>query len=148
MIVAWWSSCKNDHQMVRCRNGKSRGRRRRVPGSEIQLSTSAFPLTLFLTLATSIPVTMGILAYIAGSLPDGVSTASTPLVLATSAAVLLLVAITVNVLRQLFFKNPTEPPVVFHWLPFIGSTIPYGIDPYKFFFDCRKKVWACLPTWN
>ena len=87
---------------------------------------------------------MGILAYIAGPLPDRVATASTPLVLAAGAAVLLLVAITVNVLRQLFFKDLTEPPVVFHWLPFIGSTIPYGIDPYKFFFDCRKKVLACL----
>ena len=87
---------------------------------------------------------MGILALITGSLPDGVATASMPLVLATVAAVLLLVTVAVNVLRQLFFKDPNEPPVVFHWLPFIGSTIPYGIDPFKFFFDCRKKVWACL----
>ena len=88
---------------------------------------------------------MGILAYIAGPLPDGVATVSIPLVLAAGAAFLLLVAIAVNVLRQLFFKDPTEPPVVFHWLPFIGSTIPYGIDPYKFFFDCRKKVLTYLP---
>ena len=88
---------------------------------------------------------MGILAFIAGPLPNGIATASTPLVLATGATVLLLLSIAVNVLRQLFSKDPTEPPVVFHWVPFIGSTIPYGIDPYKFFFDCRKKVWACLP---
>lgn len=87
---------------------------------------------------------MGILAYIGGTLPDGLATASMPLVLAASAAILLLVAITVNVLQQLFFSDPTEPPVVFHWLPFIGSTIPYGIDPFKFFFDCRKKVWDLL----
>jgi len=91
---------------------------------------------------------MGILAFIAGPLSNEVATASMPLVLATSAAVLLLVAITVNVLRQLFFKDPTEPPVVFHWLPFIGSTIQYGIDPYKFFFDCRKKVRICLQDCN
>jgi hypothetical protein len=89
---------------------------------------------------------MGILAYIAGPLSDGIATASTPFMLATGAAVLLLIAITVNVLRQLFFKDPTEPPVVFHWLPFIGSTIPYGIDPYKFFFACREKVLARFPT--
>jgi len=125
----------------------------RVPGvarpwrrnSTPRSATNASPLTLSLALATSIPTTMGILAYIAGPLPDGVATVSIPLVLASGAAVLLLVAIAVNVLRQLFFKDPTEPPVVFHWLPFIGSTISYGIDPYKFFFDCRKKVWTCLP---
>ncbi|KAK1059369.1 Lanosterol 14-alpha-demethylase [Friedmanniomyces endolithicus] len=50
------------------------------------------------------------------------------------AAVILL-----NVARQLLIRNPNEPPVVFHWVPFIGSTITYGIDPYVFFFDCRKK---------
>ena len=49
-------------------------------------------------------------------------------------------AIVLNVLQQLLFKNPEEPPVVFHWVPFIGSTITYGIDPYKFFFSCREKV--------
>ncbi|KAI9370010.1 cytochrome P450 [Aspergillus egyptiacus] len=51
----------------------------------------------------------------------------------------IVVAVVVNVLRQIFFKSPNEPPVVFHWFPFIGSTISYGIDPYKFFFDCRAK---------
>lgn len=49
-------------------------------------------------------------------------------------------SILVNVLRQLLFKNPHEPPVVFYWVPWIGSTISYGIDPYKIFFDCRAKV--------
>jgi hypothetical protein len=44
------------------------------------------------------------------------------------------------VLNQILFKNPLEPPVVFHWVPVIGSTITYGIDPYKFFFECRAKV--------
>lgn len=29
--------------------------------------------------------------------------------------------------------------MVFHWFPFIGSTVSYGMDPYKFFFDCRAK---------
>jgi len=89
---------------------------------------------------------MGILELIARPLPDGIATASTPLLFAAGAAALLVVAIALNVLRQLLFKNPTEPPIVFHWLPFIGSTISYGIDPYKFFFDCRKKVWASPST--
>ncbi|KAL4974362.1 cytochrome P450 [Aspergillus desertorum] len=51
----------------------------------------------------------------------------------------VILAVVLNVLRQILFKSPNEPPVVFHWFPFIGSTISYGIDPYKFFFDCRAK---------
>ena len=51
-----------------------------------------------------------------------------------------VLAIVVNVLQQLLVKNPNEPPIVFHWVPFIGSTITYGIDPYKFFFSAREKV--------
>lgn len=57
---------------------------------------------------------------------------------------LLLLVILYTLLRQLFFKHPNEPPVVFHWLPIIGSTISYGVDPFKFFFDCQAKV----PRWN
>ena len=45
-----------------------------------------------------------------------------------------------NVLKQLLVQRPHEPPVVFHWFPFIGSTVTYGIDPYKFFSDCQRKV--------
>jgi sterol 14-demethylase len=45
-----------------------------------------------------------------------------------------------NVFKQLLFKNPKEPPVVFHIVPFIGSTIEYGIDPVKFFDKCKAKV--------
>ena len=55
-------------------------------------------------------------------------------------ATLILLAIITTVLQQLLFKNHDEPPVVFHWLPVIGSTVIYGIDPFKFFFDCQKKV--------
>ncbi|KAL4811561.1 cytochrome P450 [Aspergillus unguis] len=51
----------------------------------------------------------------------------------------VVLAVVLNVLRQILFKNPNEPPLVFHWFPFVGSTISYGIDPYKFFFSCREK---------
>lgn len=53
-----------------------------------------------------------------------------------------LVAILLNVAHQLLFRrwNKTEPPMVFHWIPFLGSTISYGIDPYKFFVTCQEKV--------
>lgn len=65
------------------------------------------------------------------------STTLTALLLATTSITVLVVW---TVLRQILFKNPNEPPVVFHWLPVIGSTVTYGIDPYKFFFDCQAKV--------
>lgn len=55
---------------------------------------------------------------------------------------LILVTILLNVINQLVFYNRKEPPVVFHWVPFIGSTIAYGMDPYQFFFASRAKV--CL----
>jgi sterol 14-demethylase len=45
-----------------------------------------------------------------------------------------------NIVKQLYFPDRDKPPVVFHWLPLIGSTIYYGMDPYKFFFECREKV--------
>lgn len=54
-------------------------------------------------------------------------------------ATFITISILINVARQILFRNPNEPPVVFHWVPIIGSTIAYGIDPYKFFFSCREK---------
>lgn len=70
------------------------------------------------------------------------------LVLDTTAAiaVLIMLATLTTVLRQVLFKNPNEPPIVFHWLPVIGSTVTYGIDPFKFFFDCQKKVGRLSPS--
>jgi sterol 14-demethylase len=37
-------------------------------------------------------------------------------------------------------RSRSAPPIVFHWLPFIGSAIAYGNDPLEFFFKCREKV--------
>ncbi|KAK3644128.1 Lanosterol 14-alpha-demethylase [Elasticomyces elasticus] len=76
-----------------------------------------------------------------------------------SALALLTLTILLNIAKQLLFRNPNEPPLVFHWLPFIGSTITYGMDPYTFFFTNRalhgdvftfillgKKTTVCLGT--
>ena len=65
-----------------------------------------------------------------------------PLVVVSALAIgtVITAVILGNVLAQLVLKNPNEPPVVFHLVPFIGSTIQYGIDPFKFFFKCREKV--------
>jgi len=62
------------------------------------------------------------------------------LVVASVFAAFLVLVVVLNVLQQLLFKNPNEPPMVFHLFPVIGSSVTYGIDPYKFFFDCRAKV--------
>ena len=62
-------------------------------------------------------------------------------------AILVMLSILTTVMQQVLFKNPNEPPVVFHWLPVIGSTVTYGIDPFKFFFDCQRKVGRLPPDW-
>lgn len=72
-------------------------------------------------------------------------------------------------LPQFWPKDPSLPPVIFHYFPWIGSAVgessifracwserlflttsfpssrasAYGMDPYKFYFDCRAKVRAC-----
>lgn len=55
-------------------------------------------------------------------------------------AAFFVLSILINVASQLLVRrSSTDPPVVFHWVPIIGSTITYGIDPYNFFFSCREK---------
>ncbi len=83
---------------------------------------------------------MGLLSTVAGPVADLVGDVSTPVLAASAIASLFVLVIVGNVLRQLLFRNPKEPPLVFHWVPFIGSTITYGIDPYIFFFSCREKA--------
>lgn len=60
--------------------------------------------------------------------------------IAIGVAGFVALSVFVNVMQQLLFRNPTDPPLVFHWLPFIGSTVIYGMDPPKFFRDNREKV--------
>lgn len=83
---------------------------------------------------------MGVLATIAGPLGVQLSSRSSGVLFAAGIAASFTLVIVLNVLRQLLFRNPKEPPVVFHLVPLIGSTVSYGIDPYKFFFRCREKV--------
>ncbi|KAK4046971.1 Lanosterol 14-alpha-demethylase [Microbotryomycetes sp. JL221] len=48
--------------------------------------------------------------------------------------------VVINVLRQLVLpRDPRRPPEVFHYVPWIGCAVSYGIDPYKFWDDCREK---------
>ena len=61
-------------------------------------------------------------------------------------AFILILTVLANVLQQNLLRDPNQPPVVFHWLPFFGSTVTYGIDPFKFIFQCRAKVRICNPN--
>lgn len=61
-----------------------------------------------------------------------------------SIGAIIVIAIASNVIGQLWFPDPHRPPVVFHIFPFIGSTVQYGIDPYKFFFDCQAQYGDCF----
>ena len=63
-------------------------------------------------------------------------------VVALVAFIISLIILT-NVLQQTLLKKTDEPPVVFHWLPVVGSTVTYGIDPFKFFIQCQAKVRIC-----
>ncbi len=54
-------------------------------------------------------------------------------------------SVVLNVASQILFKNKNEPPMVFHWFPFIGSTITYGMDPPTFFHLNRQKVSILIP---
>jgi sterol 14-demethylase len=82
---------------------------------------------------------MGVLQEVAGVLDAYFGTTSTSTLIALSFATFITFAILLNVASQILFRNPNEPPIVFHWVPIIGSTISYGIDPYSFFFNCREK---------
>jgi hypothetical protein len=84
---------------------------------------------------------MGILEAVVGSLKAQFAMHHAIAVAVTAAlTVFMVLVVIVNVMQQLLFKNPNEPPMVFHWFPIIGSSVTYGLDPYKFFFDCRAKV--------
>ena len=83
---------------------------------------------------------MGVLANVAGPLGNFTSNSSRPVVAAAGFASFILLAVVLNILKQLLLKKPNEPPMVFHWFPVVGSTVTYGMDPYAFFFRNQKKV--------
>lgn len=82
---------------------------------------------------------MGLLNTISDFLTTHLSTTPTWQIVLLALVALTTLSIALNIAHQLLFRNPNEPPVVFHYVPFIGSTITYGIDPFAFFFSCREK---------
>lgn len=82
---------------------------------------------------------MGVLGELAGPVAAWYSSASTWKQVSAGFAAFFVASVVLNILRQILLKDPKKPPVVFHYVPFIGSTVTYGMDPYKFFFSNRQK---------
>lgn len=87
---------------------------------------------------------MGLLHEVAGPLLEGFSQLGLASQIVVGTTAFLFATVLLNVLQQVLFKNPNEPPVVFHWFPLIGSTITYGMDPPTFFDVNRKKYGECF----
>ncbi|CAJ2501035.1 Uu.00g038880.m01.CDS01 [Anthostomella pinea] len=86
-----------------------------------------------------IVVAMGLLQDVTGPLSQQLSHLSTASQVGVIAGGALFLAVFLNVLQQVLFRNSEEPPVIFHWFPLIGSTVTYGMDPPRFFRENRAK---------
>lgn len=75
-----------------------------------------------------------------GLVTGGNSTSSFQLLISIITVSLVILAVLLNVLKQILFWKTNEPPVVFHWFPFIGSAVSYGQEPTKFLKNCQAKV--------
>lgn len=62
------------------------------------------------------------------------------LTLSFNVSLVTLAFLLFNALKQILFKRNNEPPVVFHWFPFIGNAVTYGQDPPQFLKECQAKV--------
>lgn len=53
---------------------------------------------------------------------------------------LVLIPFIYNITWQFLYSlRKDRVPLVFYWIPWFGSAIPYGMQPYEFFTDCQKK---------
>jgi hypothetical protein len=73
-------------------------------------------------------------------LTGDLSKLSTPVFVAVATAAFIVLSVVLNVVQQIVFKDKGKPPVVFHFFPFFGSTVVYGMDPYAFFASNQEKV--------
>ncbi|CCX05384.1 cytochrome P450 [Pyronema domesticum] len=72
-------------------------------------------------------------------LTGDLSKLSTPVFVAVATAAFVVLSVVLNVVQQIVFKDKGKPPVVFHFFPFFGSTVVYGMDPYAFFASNQEK---------
>lgn len=83
---------------------------------------------------------MGLLEQVVGPASQHFEKLATSSQVAVVVFGFIVLSVILNVFQQLVLKNPNEPPVVFSWFPFIGSTVTYGMDPPRFFQVNSKKV--------
>jgi hypothetical protein len=91
---------------------------------------------------------MGVLSMLLdplGLLTGDLAKFSTPLLLAVGTVSFIILSVVLNVVSQLLFKDKNKPPLVFHFFPFIGSAVIYGMDPYAFFWSNQNKVCPAFP---
>ena len=59
----------------------------------------------------------------------------------------LVALVVLNICRQVLLpRSKSEPPTVFHWIPYIGNAVSYGMDPVAFFVKYRAKVCYFWPS--
>ena len=87
---------------------------------------------------------MGLATTIADEFVRLANTDGLASLLGIATAAFILLSIVFNVLSQVLFKDPNKPPLVFHWIPWLGNTVAYGMDPYTFYDDCRNKYGDCF----
>lgn len=67
-------------------------------------------------------------------------TAFLDLSLTAKISIMILIPFIHNLLWQLYCSIRTDrAPLVFHWIPWFGSAVVYGMQPYDFFENCRAK---------
>lgn len=82
---------------------------------------------------------MGVFEEVAGPVARQLSRLSIVSQVGVITGSLLTLAIFIHIAKQILFKKPHEPPMVFSWFPVVGSTITYGMDPPRFFAENRAK---------
>ncbi|CUM56612.1 unnamed protein product [Debaryomyces tyrocola] len=64
----------------------------------------------------------------------------TSLTIVQQASIIILFPFIYNLLWQFFYSLRNDSvPLVFHWMPWVGSAVVYGMQPYEFFENCRTK---------
>nr|ANC28047.1 cytochrome P450 [Polyporus umbellatus] len=69
---------------------------------------------------------------------------STPRLLLLAFINIPILSIVVNALWQLLPRPKSQPPLVWHWIPYLGSAPAYGRDPIGFFSQNREKYGNCF----
>ncbi|EAQ93417.1 conserved hypothetical protein [Chaetomium globosum CBS 148.51] len=87
---------------------------------------------------------MGLIQELGGPLAEGFARLGLASQIGVAIGGFLFLSVFLNVLKQVLIKNPNEPPLVFHWFPFVGSTITYGMDPPRFFKENKEKYGECF----